>query len=208
MSDTEKTTRKWWVKGLLFENCNCQIVCPGHLSFRQLCTHERCFGHWSIHIDEGEFEGITLTDLNVVIFYDTPQQMSTGGWIETIYIDERANQAQRRAIERILMGQEGGPWVILSRFVEKRHPTRYLPIHFEDQGRKKRMWVDGIFDTTIENIRGQDRDKEVVINNMYNVIHSSHQVVASGESRCDDNEHLFSMKGTHALYSKFSWMVQ
>ena len=134
--------------------------------------------------------------------------MSSVGWIETLYIDERANQAQRQAIERILMGQEGGPWVVLSRFVEKRHPTRYLPIHFEDQGRMKRMWVDGIFDTTIENIKGQNRDKEVAINNMFNMIHSSHQVIASGETRCDDSGHIFSMKGTHALYSKFSWMVQ
>ena len=208
MPETADTTKKWWVKGLLFENCNCQIVCQGHISFRQLCSHERCFGHWSIHIDEGEFEGITLKDLNVIILYDTPQQMSSVGWIETLYIDERANQAQRQAIERILMGQEGGPWVVLSRFVEKRHPTRYLPIHFEDQGRKKRMWVDGIFDTTIENIRGQDRNRNVVIENMFNQIHSSPQVIASGESRCDDSGHIFSMKGTHALYSKFSWMVQ
>jgi len=77
MPETADTTKKWWVKGLLFENCNCQIVCQGHISFRQLCSHERCFGHWSIHIDEGEFEGATLNDLNVIILYDTPQQMST-----------------------------------------------------------------------------------------------------------------------------------
>lgn len=208
MSDLAKTARKWWAKGLLFENCNCQILCQGHISFIQLCNHERCFGHWSIHIDKGEFEDVILGDLNVVILYDTPQLMSTFGWIETIYIDERANEAQRQAIERILTGQEGGPWAVLSRFVEKRHPTRYLPIHFEDLGRKKRMWVDGIFDTTIENIRGQDRNRDVVIENMFNQIHSSPQVIASGETRCDDSGHIFSIKGTHALYSKFSWMVQ
>ncbi len=208
MSDLAKTARKWWAKGLLFENCNCQILCQGHISFKQLCNHERCFGHWSIHIDKGEFEDVILGDLNVIILYDTPQLMSTFGWIETIYIDERANEAQRQAIEHILMGQEGGPWAVLSRFVEKRHPTRYLPIHFEDLGRKKRMWIDGIFDTTIENIRGQDRNRDVVIENMFNQIHSSPQVIASGETRCDDSGHIFSIKGTHALYSKFSWMVQ
>jgi hypothetical protein len=208
MKDSSDIEEKWWAKGLLFENCNCQIVCQGHVSFRQLCTHERCIGHWSIHIDEGEFSGIPLNDLNVVILYDTPQQMSSAGWIETLYIDERADDAQRRAIEHILTGRAGGPWVILSRFVEKRHPTRYLSIHFEDQGRKKRMWVDELFDTTVENIRGQDRSKDVVIENMFNVIHSSPHVLAAGETRCDDGEHPLSMKGTHALYSKFSWAVQ
>jgi len=39
-----------------------------------------------------------------------PQLMINGGWTETIYIDEKAKEAQRLAIERILTGQEGGPW--------------------------------------------------------------------------------------------------
>jgi hypothetical protein len=205
MKDAMNEEKKWWLKGLIFENCNCQIICPAHVSFKQLCTYERCMGHWSIHMDEGEFGDVALNDINVVILYDTPQLMFTGGWIETIYIDERANQLQRQAIERILMGQEGGPWVVLSRFVEKRRPTRYLPIHYEDQGRKKRMWIDSIFDTTIENIRGQDRNKDVVLENMFNQIHAATQVVASGETRCDDGDFALSIKGTHALSSHFSW---
>jgi hypothetical protein len=197
--------KKWWLKGLLFENCNCQIICPAHVSFKQLCTHERCMGHWSIHIDEGESGDVALNDINIIVLYDTPQLMFSGGWIETLYIDERANQLQRQAIERILMGQEGGPWVVLSRFVETRRPTRYLPIHYEDQGRKKRMWVDGIFDSAIENIRGQDRDRDVVIENMFNQLHATTQVVASGETWCKDGAFDLSTKGTHALYSHFSW---
>jgi len=208
MKDAMKIEKKWWVKGLLFENCNCQIVCQGHVSYRQLCNYKQCIGHWAIHIEEGRFSNVALNDLNVIILYITPQLMFNGGWTETLYIDERANEAQRLAIERILMGQEGGPWVILSRFVAKRHPTRYLPIHFEDQGRKKRMWVEGIFNTTIENIRGQERSRDVMIVNMFNQIHSSPQVIASGETWCEDGEHVLSIKGTHALYSNFSWAVE
>ncbi len=209
MTDTKQATTKWWVKGLLFENCNCQIVCPAHVSFRQLCTYERCLGHWSIHIDEGEFNGIPLHGLNVIILYDTPQLMFNGKWVETIFIDERADDIQRKAIEDILTGKSGGPWVILSRFVEERRPTRYLPIHFDDQGRKKRMWVEDIFDTTVESLRGQDRDQTVVIENMFNYLHSTRQVVASGETWWKDgDDYTFSTKGTHALYSKFSWTAQ
>lgn len=206
MKDNTNSEKKWRIKGILFENCNCQIVCPAHVSFKQLCTYERCMGHWSIHIDEGQFGAIALNDLNVIILYDTPQLMFNGGWIETIYIDERANEMQRQAIEGILTGQTGGPWVILSRFVEKRNATRYLPIHFEDQGRKKRMWIDGLFDTTIENLRGQDRDKDVVIENMFNHLHAATQVVAAGDTWCEDSGFVLSTKGTHALHSRFSWV--
>ncbi len=31
----------WWARGLLFENCSCAVVCPGHFHFSQKCTHER-----------------------------------------------------------------------------------------------------------------------------------------------------------------------
>ena len=205
MIDTTNIEKKWWVNGLLFENCNCQIVCQGHVSYRQLCNYEQCIGHWAIHIEEGRFGDVALNDLNVIILYITPQLMIHGDWTETIYIDERANKAQRLAIERILTGQEGGPWVVLSRFVTKRLETRYLPIHFEDQGRRKRMWVEGYFDTTIDNIRGQDRSRDVMIENMFNQIHGSPQVIASGETSYKDGELAASMKGTHALSSHFSW---
>ena len=45
----------WWAKGLLVENCNCTLVCPGHMSFKQLCTHERCIGAWGVRIEEGRY---------------------------------------------------------------------------------------------------------------------------------------------------------
>ena len=44
----------WWAKGLVFENCNCQLVCPGHIHFDQVCTHERCKGYWAIVFEDGE----------------------------------------------------------------------------------------------------------------------------------------------------------
>ena len=202
----DKTSgENWWAKGLLFENCNCQFVCPAHFSFKQLCTHENCIGHWSIHIDEGKFDGNSLDDLNVIILYHSPQLMFNGGWTEALYIDHRADTNQRAAIEKILTGKVGGPWEILSRFVSKRLETRYLPIHFEDQGRSKKMWADGFFETSIQSLRGTDRTREVVLENLFNQIHAKTQVLATGASRFADGEMVLDTEGTHALFSQFSW---
>ena len=41
------TPAGWWARGLIFENCACTLVCPGHMHFSQLCTHERCKGYWA-----------------------------------------------------------------------------------------------------------------------------------------------------------------
>ncbi len=90
MSREPNQAHRWWAKGLLFENCCCQVVSPGHVHFDQLCTLERCNGYWAIRFDEGEFDGVRLDGLATVIAYESPQHMIQGGWTEVIIIDEAA----------------------------------------------------------------------------------------------------------------------
>lgn len=197
----------WRAKGLLFENCNCRLVCPGHMSFRQLCTHERCIGAWAVHIEEGRHGDVALDGLDIVIFWDSPQHMIAGGWTEKFFVGEHADPAQREALETIFSGKAGGPWEVLARFVAKRLPTRYVPLRFEDRGRRKRMHAEGLFDMAVEAIRGKDKNREALLENVFNQIHAPTQVLALGQSRLSDPEFRFEMEGTHALYSRFSWEV-
>ncbi len=197
----------WWARGLLFENCNCQSVCPGHVHFDQYCTHERCVGYWAIRVDEGEFDGVRLDGTKAVIAYDCPPHMIDGDWTETIFIDEQATEPQRRAVEAILTGRAGGPWAVLARFVSERLETRYVPIHLADEGKVKRVAIEGLLESTIEEIRGHERSKPVTFENMYNQIHATTQVIASGTTTYDDGTIVVSTEGTHALYSEFHWSV-
>ena len=198
----------WWAKGLLFENCNCQLVCPGHFGFRQNCTHERCFGYWGIHFRDGQFGRTALEGLNVVILYDAPQHMSAGGWTELFYIDERADTDQRRALESILSGQAGGPWKVLANFVSTRLDTRFAPILFEDAGRTKRIRIQGYLETDVSAIRGADGSGEAVLSNLFNQIHGPVHVLARGKTQSTNPPFDFAIDGTHALYSEFSWTVR
>lgn len=201
------TPPSWWATGLLFENCNCQLVCPAHFSFKQLCTHERCLGLWAMTFEDGGYGDIPLGGFNAAVLYDSPRQMFAGGWTTALLLDERADRSQREALETILSGQAGGPWEVLARFVETRLESRALPIRFEDAGRKKRMWVEGLFDTSIEAIRGKNKAEEVVLGNLFNQIHAPTQTLAVGRTRSSDRRLPFATEGTHALYSRFSWRV-
>ncbi len=197
----------WWARGLLFENCNCQLVCPGHVHFDQLCTHDRCVGYWALRFDEGEFDGIALGGVKAVIAYDSPQRMIDGNWTEALVVDEAATEPQRRAIQAILTGQAGGPWAVLARFVGVRRPTRYLPIRIVEEGDRKGVSIDGLLDGRIEPIRGRDRSRPVTFENAFNQIHSPSQVIARGSTQYDDGEILVNTEGTHALSSAFHWRV-
>ncbi len=197
----------WWARGLLFENCNCTVICPGHVHFSQNCTHERCKGYWALRFDEGAYGEVDLSGVRVVIAYDSPQLMIAGGWTEVLIVDEGASQTQIGAVERILTGQAGGPWEVLDRFVETRLPTRVLPIEITDQETVKRVAIEGLMESAIENIGGQDRERPVTFQNMFNQIHAPEQVIATGRTRYDDGDIAVETEGTHALHSTFDWRV-
>ena len=132
---------RWWARGLLFESCNCQVVCPGHVHFSQSCTHERCIGYWALRFDEGSYGGTRLDGVRAVVAFECPQLMIAGGWTEVLLIDEEASPDQREAVEAILRGDAGGPWEVLARFVSDWLPTRHVPIEIQDEGKIKRVWV-------------------------------------------------------------------
>jgi len=191
----------------LFENCNCQLVCPGHVHFSNNCTEERCIGYWAIRFDEGSYGDVDLTGVKAVVGYNAAQHMISGGWTEAVIIDKSASSAQRTAVDAILTGRAGGPWEVLDRFVERRIPTRTLAIEITDEASVKRIAIEGLLESEIENIRGWDREQPVTFQNMFNQIHGSTQVLAQGDTAYDDGAIAVTNEGTHALHSHFDWSV-
>jgi hypothetical protein len=198
----------WWAKGLLFENCNCQLVCPGHMHFDQLCTHERCLGYWAIRVDEGEYEQVPLAGIKALIAFDSPRHMISGDWTEVVIIDHAASPEQRDAMERLLTGRVGGPWETLAKFVARRLETRYLPIEFFEEAGTKKARIAGLLETAISQIRGRDRSKPVLFENIFNQIHAPTQVLATGSTTYDDGVIRIATTKTHALHSQFEWRVE
>ncbi|MEI9972037.1 MAG: DUF1326 domain-containing protein [Ignavibacteriota bacterium] len=197
----------WWAKGLLFENCSCQLVCPGHMHFSQLCTHERCLGYWAIRVDDGRFEEVPLAGVKALIAFDAPQHMISGNWTEVVIVDEAASPEQRDAMQQLLTGRAGGPWEVLARFVGRWLETRYLPIEFSEGPGEKEARIPGLLQTAISQIRGRDRSQPVMFENIFNQIHAPSQVLATGSTDYDDGVIRIHTAKTHALHSDFEWRV-
>jgi hypothetical protein len=112
--------RPWQIAGTYLEACNCEAICPcRRIGGRQggRSTHGICLGSLSWQIEEGEAGGIGLAGLRVVLAnrYDDDEPESP--WSFVLYLDERADERQREALEGIFLGQLGGtpeqqfPWV-------------------------------------------------------------------------------------------------
>jgi hypothetical protein len=204
---TDNDTRHWWAKGLIFENCACTLVCPGHMHFSQLCTHERCKGYWALRFDTGAFGGVTLAGLRAVIVFDTPQRMIDGNWIQLLIIDEAATPEQRQALETILTGRAGGPWAKLAGFVGTQLPPEFRPIDIVDDGASKRLTIRDRLTAIVTQIRGRDKTKPVMFENAFNQIHAPAQVLALGDTEYADGTIVIRNTGSHGLFSTFDWAV-
>lgn len=100
----------WLVVGNVLIACNCDYGCP--CNFNAPPSNGKCEGGWIWVIEKGDVEGVDVAGLTVALFADWPAAIHEGGGRATSYIDERADDAQRNALERLLRGELGGPWSI------------------------------------------------------------------------------------------------
>jgi hypothetical protein len=99
----------WQLAGDWFDVCNCSIPCP--CTFAQAPTYGNCEGILAWHIREGRFGGTRLDDLNVVALGAFEGNIWAGEATVAmgIYIDERADEPQREALQ-VIFGGHGGGW--------------------------------------------------------------------------------------------------
>ncbi len=196
----------WWVKGVLYENCNCQLLCPAHISFKQRCDNDVCVGFWGVHVEKGRFGKLAIEEQNAVVAYDTPSMMHTeDSWRMEVYLDQAADEAGRKALEKILTGEAGGPWEHLSKFVVDQLQSRIAPIHYENDGKRITLRIEGILLSTVESVESRKTGQIVTLDNLFNIIHAETQFLATGTSKMKDDVFEWATERKHALFSRFSW---
>ena len=95
----------WALKGELMLSCNCTVFCPCVISLGQ---HPPTEGHcqtWGgVRIDEGHYGDVSLSGINVGLIIEIPGMMSRGNWTAGVFVDEKADIYQLKALpEKILV---------------------------------------------------------------------------------------------------------
>ncbi len=101
----------WQLNGKVLVACNCDWGCP--CNFNALPTAGKCEGGWIWHVENGAVDDVKLDGLTFSVFVNWPGAIHEGNGEGVILIDERADDAQRTAIEKLLEGKTGGPWAVL-----------------------------------------------------------------------------------------------
>ena len=111
----------WQLNGSVLIACNCDWGCPCNFNARP--SRGDCEGGWIWVIGQGHVDNVRLDGLGAALFADWPGAIHEGGGRAVCYVDDRADEAQRSALTRVLRGDLGGPWGIFKKTYELEGPA-------------------------------------------------------------------------------------
>lgn len=122
---------KWHVHGDWFDVCKCSIPCP--CTFAQAPTSGDCDGVLAYHIKEGQYGDVPLADLNLLAVSYFKGNIWSGDTKASMgfFIDERADDAQREALQLIWSGKAGGFPALFADLIGEVRGIDFAPIVIE-----------------------------------------------------------------------------
>ncbi len=134
----------WEFKSETYDNCNCDVNCGCQIHLPS--THGFCQSAYTGTIVEGHFNDTPLEGLNWAALYKWPGEIAEGNGKRQIIIDERADEAQRIAIETIISGEACAPlsnvFAVYGSTCSDFCETLFLPIDLESNFDLKTARVD------------------------------------------------------------------
>ena len=149
----------WEFTGRELVNCTCEYGCP--CQFNALPDKGHCYAVAGIQIDEGKHGDTRLDGLKVGAIFKWPGAIHEGNGEALAFVDERADDAQREALLKIMTGQDTDPFAtmfaVYASTITKMHEPVFTRIDFEVdvEGRRGRMSVPGYVEMMGEPIRNK-----------------------------------------------------
>ncbi len=124
---------RWEFKSETYDNCNCAMNCG--CQFNLPSTHGYCQTAYLGSVVDGHFNETPLAGLKWAGLWKWPGEIAAGNGTRLIVIDERADAAQRMALETIVSGEACAPlsnvFSVYGSMCETFLDTVFLPIQLE-----------------------------------------------------------------------------
>jgi len=149
----------WEFTGRELVNCTCEYGC--NCQFNALPDKGHCHAVAGIQIDEGHHGETRLDGLTIAAIYKWPRAIHEGNGEAIPFVDEKADEKQREALLRIMLGEDTDPFAtmlaVYASTVTNLHEPVFTNIHFEVDvdGRRGRLSVPGYVEMTGEPIRNK-----------------------------------------------------
>jgi hypothetical protein len=126
----------WWWKADYIETCNCTHGCSCNLTM--IPTDGTCQAIDAWKIREGAFDTTRLDGLGIALIVRWPNPIHRGNGRCVVFIDERADEAQRKSLSEIGIGKagQGGPFEVFATTYAEPATVRFGHFRFERDGRR------------------------------------------------------------------------
>lgn len=203
------TQTRWQIAGDYFENCNCDVVCPCLFSPNAPLTSQPTAGACEIafgfHIDQGSYGSATLNGLNVAMIVRTPGPMAEGNWSVALYLDERADEQQRQALQAIFTGSVGGPLAALAPLISTLLGVKTVPITFHKEGKSRSVKIPSIMHLAVHAVPSMNPDEEIWAKNAHFIAPSVALAVGDEKSTWEDYGMRWDNASKNAHYAPINW---
>ncbi len=98
------------ITGTYVAACDCSLLCPCPMDGPPTGKNGQCHGAIVWQVREGNLDDTDLSGVAFVLYNEFPSNLTSGNWKVAVVVDETASDEQAQAIERIVSGQEGGPF--------------------------------------------------------------------------------------------------
>src|SRR5438093_6384947 len=197
----------WRILGSYFESCNCEAICPcrtinGLPGDRS--SYGECLGVLSWVIEEGHADHLSLDALKVAFATRYHDDEPGSPWSFVMYVDGRADAAQRDALEAIYTGRLEGdalqhfPWAW-----KAANRIAVRPVEIEVSHEPRRQWLRIRDHVTVE-IRDAWAGPETVTCVIPGHTQSGEELVAQ-ELRVDDGPLHFEFRGNCGYSAHFDY---
>ena len=155
---------QWEFKSHTYDNCNCSVSCG--CQFNQPTTNGNCHFAYVGTIVDGHFNDTPLKGLNWALICKFPGEIAEGNAERQIVIDERAEAAQRKALETIISGEACEPlsnhFSVFGSLCTEFCETLFLPIRLELdlKGRSAKVDIPGVLRSAGEPIVNEFNGEE------------------------------------------------
>jgi len=189
----------WSMAGQYFEACNCDVACP--CIFGSDPTPGVCTFLGGFHIDRGAAGTLRLDELNFAMALFCPGNMATNKWEVAYYLDGRATDPQRQALEAILTGKAGGIFSGWASVFGTFHGVRLVPIEFHLDGKKRSLSITGVAELRVEALSRGDGKETTITPGPF----TPEVTVAKSEKfRLSDKEWKWDISGKNSFFAPFT----
>jgi len=146
-------------------HCSCHLLCPCSIDGPPTSPDGQCDAASVFHVESGNSNGTDLSGVDFALYFHLPANLTAGNWTVGLVVDDGASDEQAQAVERIVSGQEGGPFAEFVPLISEVQPLRRASVTFSG-GDEPSASIEGEAEIRFEPFRAPDGTPTTVSNAM------------------------------------------